>query len=264
VKKMSDDIEKIADNQMSKQPESVSIKKSTYNKLIVGIMVGAVLSAFFGGYVLGTETGQSSETIIKNSKDAADQPSKKISGSVNFDIPPFAGFLGDESAPISIVEFGDYQCPFCKRFFDQTEPQLMQEYVMNGKAKFYFLDFALVGPDSLTLAEGAWCAEEQGKYYQYHDYVYSNQGDENSGWGTPEKVKSFARDLGLDVEEFSLCLDSKKYESRVQQLTAMAQGLGSTGTPTSFIGNKELGFTRIIGAQPYAAFQQVLDSLLAK
>jgi len=261
---MNDDIEKIANNQISKEPELISIKKSTLNRLIIGVIVAAVVSAFLGGYVLGTETTPSSETVIKNSKDTADQPSKKISGSVNFDIPPFARFLGDESASISIVEFGDYQCPFCKRLFDQTEPQLMQEYVMSGKAKFYFLDFVIVGPDSLTLAEGAWCAEEQGKYYQYHDYVYSNQGDENSGWGTPEKVKSFAIDLGLDVEEFSLCLDSKKYESRVQQLTAMAQGLGSTGTPTSFIGNEELGFTLINGAQPYAAFQQVLDSLLAK
>jgi len=261
---MNDDIEKIANNQISKEPESITIKKSTLNRLIIGVIVAAVVSAFLGGYVLGTETPPSSETFIKNSKDTAEQPSKKIAGSVNFDIPPFAVFLGDESASISIVEFGDYQCPFCKRFFDQTEPQLMQEYVMSGKAKFYFLDFIIVGPDSLTLAEGAWCAEEQGKYYQYHDYVYSNQGDENSGWGTPEKVKLFARDLGLDVEEFSLCLDSKKYEPRVQQLTAMAQGLGSTGTPTSFIGNKELGFTLITGAQPYAAFQQVLDSLLVK
>lgn len=255
---------KIEDEPTKKtKSESISIKKSTYNKLIVGIIVGAVLSAFFGGYVLGTETAPSSETILKNSEDTTDQPSKKIAGSVNFDIPSFARFLGDESAPISIVEFGDYQCPFCKRMFDQTEPQLIQEYVMSGKAKFYFLDFVILGPDSLTLSEGAWCAEEQGKYYEYHDYVYSNQGDENSGWGTPEKVKSFARDLELDVEEFSLCLDSKKYESRVQQLTAMAQGLGSTGTPTSFIGNEELGFTLINGAQPYAAFQQVLEQLLA-
>jgi len=261
---MNDDIEKIANNQISKEPESVTIKKSTLNRLIIGVTLAAVVSAFLGGYVLGTETAQSSETIIKNSKDTADQSSNKIAGSLNFDIPTFARFLGDESAPISIVEFGDYQCPFCKRFFDQTEPQLMQEYVMSGKAKFYFLDFVIVGADSLTLAEGAWCAEEQEKYYQYHDYVYSNQGEENSGWGTPEKVKLFARDLGLDVEEFSLCLDSKKYETRVQQLTALAQGLGSTGTPTTFIGNDEIGFTQITGAQPYAAFQQVLDQLLAK
>ena len=261
---MTDD-EKIGDIRLDdKAPESISIKKSTYNKLIAGLIVAIAIAAFLAGFGFGSETGQSSETIIKNSKDTPDQSPPKIAGSVNFDIPPFAKFIGDESAPISIVEFGDYQCPFCKRFFDQTEPQLMQEYVMSGKAKFYFLDFVIVGADSLTLAEGAWCAEEQGKYYQYHDYVYSNQGEENSGWGTPEKVKSFARDLGLDVEEFSLCLDSKKYEVRVQQLTSLAQNLGSTGTPVTFIGNEELGFTQITGAQPYAAFQQVLDQLLAK
>lgn len=188
--------------------------------------------------------------------------SSKIQGSINFEVPSFARFIGDESAPISLVEFGDYQCPFCKRFFDQTEPQLMQEYVTTGKAKFYFLDFVVVGQDSLTLAEGAWCAEEQGKYYQYHDYVYSHQGPENSGWGTPDKVKSFANDLGLDVEEFSLCLDSKKYESRVQQLTAFAENLGSTGTPTLFIGNEDLGFTQITGAQPYSVYSRVIGEYL--
>lgn len=191
-----------------------------------------------------------------------DQSSKKMQGSINFEVPSFARFIGDESAPISLVEFGDYQCPFCKRFFDQTEPQLMQEYVTTGKAKFYFLDFVIVGQDSLTLAEGAWCAEEQGKYYQYHDYVYSNQGPENSGWGTPDKVKSFARYLGLDVEEFSLCIDSKKYESRVQQLTTLAENLGSTGTPTLFIGNEDLGFTQITGAQPYSVYSRAIGEYL--
>ena len=187
---------------------------------------------------------------------------KKIPGTVNFEIPSFAYVIGDESASVSLVEFGDYQCPFCKRFFDQTEPQLMQEYVMTGKAKFYFLDFAVVGADSLTLAQGAWCAGEQGKYYPYHDYVYSNQGPENSGWGTPDKIKSFANNLGLDIEEFSLCLDSKKYESRVQQLTIMAENLGSTGTPTLFIGDSDRGFTQITGAQPYSVYSRVIDEYL--
>ncbi|MGI0022358.1 MAG: DsbA family protein, partial [Nitrososphaeraceae archaeon] len=98
---------------------------------------------------------------------------KKIQGNVNFDIPNFAKFRGSDSAKINLVEFGDYQCPFCKRFFDQTEPQLMTEYVDAGKAKFYFLDVSIVGDDSITLGQGAWCADEQGKYYEYHDYMYS-------------------------------------------------------------------------------------------
>lgn len=240
--------------------KSFEISKTT-------VIFGLVLLAL--GYFIGNTlpvTDYTANQDLKNqiipSSVNQDQSSKKTQGSINFQVPTFARFIGDESAPISLVEFGDYQCPFCKRFFDQTEPQLMQEYVMTGKAKFYFLDFAIVGQDSLTLAEGAWCAEEQGKYYQYHDYVYSNQGPENSGWGTPDKVKSFAKDLGLDVEEFSLCLDSKKYESRVQQLTTLAGNLGSTGTPTLFIGNKDLGFTQITGAQPYSVYTRVIGQYL--
>jgi len=262
---MSDDIKKIAGNQMNKEPESVLIKKSTYNKLVVGIIVGAVLSAFFGGYVLGTETASSSETIIKNSKDTGDQSSKKIAGSVNFDIPPFAKFIGSDSATINLVEFGDYQCPFCKRFFDQTEPQMIAEYVDTGKAKFYFLDVSVVGDDSVTLGQGAWCADEQGKYYEYHDYMYTNQGEENSGWGTPDKVKNLVGNIqGLDVEKFSQCLDSKKYESRNQQLTKFSYQIGLTGTPAMFIGNSEIGYVMISGAQPYSVFQTALDQMLAK
>ena len=261
-----DDIEKT-------NTANVIIKKSTFNKLIIGIVTIAIISAFLGGYVLGSETDMSSDILIKDSKNVLNQiptnqlqsqsdpnqASKKIQGSINFEVPNFVRFIGDEAAPVSIVEFGDYQCPFCKRFFDQTEPEIKKEYIDTGKVKFYFLDFVVNGVDSLTLAEGAWCAEEQGKYYQYHDYVYSNQGKEYSGWGTPENVKIFAKDLGLDVEEFSLCLDSKKYESRVQQLTALATNLGSTGTPTAFIGNLENGYTKITGAQPYDVFKNVID-----
>jgi protein-disulfide isomerase len=262
---MNDDIEKIADNQMSKEPESVTIKKSTIHRLIIGVIVAAVVSAFLGGYVLGTETTSSSETIIKNSKDIADQSSEKIAGSVNFNIPPFAKFKGSDSATINLVEFGDYQCPFCKRFFDQTEPQMIAEYVDTGKAKFYFLDVSIVGDDSVILGQSAWCADEQGKYYEYHDYMYSNQGVENSGWGTPDKVKNLVGNIqGLDVEKFSQCLDSKKYESRNQQLTKFSNQLGLTGTPTMFIGNSEIGYVMVSGAQPYSVFKTALDQMLAK
>lgn len=189
--------------------------------------------------------------------------SQKFTGSVNFDIPQFAKFKGSESAGLNLVEFGDYQCPFCKRFFDQTEPQMMTEYVDSGKAKFYFLDVSIVGQDSLTLGQGSWCADEQGEYYEYHDYMYTNQGQENSGWATPEKVKMLARNIsGLDSEKFNACLDSKKYESRSQQLTSFANQVGLTGTPTMFVGDPQRGYVKITGAQPYSVFKQVIDAHL--
>ena len=194
----------------------------------------------------------------------AAQPSPQAAANtINFNIPPFAKLKGSDSAKINLVEFGDYQCPFCKRFFDQTESPLINEYTDTGKARFYFLDVSILGDDSLTLGQASWCADEQGKYYEFHDYMYSNQGQERSGWGTPDKVKDLVKGVtGLDIEKFSACLDSKKYESRSQELTKFASQNGLTGTPTMFVGNPEMGYTKITGAQPYSSFKQVIDTYL--
>lgn len=219
------------------------------------------LGYFIGKTIpIGTNFHSNPQASVTNTGVIGDQPSKKIAGSVNFDIPSFAKFKGSSSATINLVKFGDYQCPFCKRFFDKTEPQLYKEYVDTGKARFYFLDVSILGDDSVTLGQGAWCADEQGKYYEYHDYMYSNQGEENSGWGSPDKVKNLVGNIqGLDVAEFSQCLDSKKYESRNQQLTKFSGQVGLTGTPTMFIGNSEMDYTMITGAQPYSVFKEVID-----
>lgn len=230
------------------------------------IIVGIVLFAL--GYFVGNTLPVTNIDTKLQSKDTTtiqqtSSSKQKFAGSVNFDIPAFAKFKGSDSAKINLVEFGDYQCPFCKRFFDQTEPTLMKEYVDTEKTRFYFLDVSIVGADSITLGQASWCADEQGKYYEYHDQIYSNQGQENSGWGTPDKVKVLAGGIpGLDVEEFSKCLDSKKYESRNQQLTKFSNQLGLTGTPTMFVGNSEMGYTKITGAQPYSSFKQAIDTYL--
>ncbi|MEM3065117.1 MAG: DsbA family protein [Candidatus Nitrosotenuis sp.] len=187
----------------------------------------------------------------------------KFAGSVNFEVPTMAKFRGSESAKLNLVEFGDYQCPFCEKFFKETEPILAKEYIDAGKVKFYFLDVSIVGPDSIILAQASWCADEQDKYYEYHDYVYANQGQENSGWGTPDKVKNLVKNIpGMNMEKFNECLDTKKYESRSQQLTQFANQLGLTGTPTMFVGNSDLGYTKITGAQPYSVFKQVIEKYL--
>jgi len=182
---------------------------------------------------------------------------------VKLQIPSFAPSKGSDSAQLNIVEFGDYQCPFCEKFFKQNEPQILQDYVNTGKTKFYFLDFQFLGPDSQTLGQGAWCANEQGKYYDYHDYIYSHQGQENSGWATPGKVKTLATNIsGLDSAKFNSCLDGNKYQSRVQQNTQMGQSLGVSGTPTVFIGNDRKGYISVVGAQPYDVVKQVIDKQL--
>lgn len=218
--------------------------------LAVGYLVGNT-------FPVGGVTLPSAQTGIQvGEQQQAAQP-------VKLDIPSYLPFLGEESAKINIVEFGDYQCPFCERFFQQTEPQIMSDYVDSGKVRFYFADFQFLGEDSVTLGQGAWCANDQGKYYEYHDYVYANQGVEHSGWGTPDKVKEIAKNVeGIEAAAFASCLDSKKYEARVKELTQLGQRSGVSGTPTTFVGNSEKGFVALVGAQPYAVFQQAIDQYL--
>jgi len=208
-----------------------------------------------------SDTGQIIDTVGEPDMPSAQK--QKSSETVNFDIPEFAKFEGSDNATLNLVEFGDYQCPFCKKFFDEAERQIMAKYVDSGKAKFYFLDVSILGPDSRTLSQGSWCADEQGKYYEYHDYIYTNQGQENTGWGTPDKVKTMARNIvGLDSAKFDECLDSKKYESRSQLLTQFAYSIDLTGTPTMYVGNSDKGYIQITGAQPYEIFQQTIDEHL--
>lgn len=217
------------------RPESINVKRSTYKKLVIGVVISLIAVSFFGGYVLGQNTNKSTtENIIPTQtvQQTNPQPTSNPNSpqqTVKLQIPSFAPSRGSDSAQLNIVEFGDYQCPFCERFFQQSEPQIKQNYIDTGKAKFYFLSVEFLGPDSLTLAESGWCANDQGKYYEYHDYVYSHQGEENTGWATPDKVKVLASNIsGLDTKQFNACLDSKKYESLVQKITSAAQDIGVT------------------------------------
>lgn len=226
-------------------------------------MLGIVLLAV--GYLIGN-TFPVSGTVLPSAQaqlQAGQQQQAPTTG-IKLDIPSYLPAKGADSAKINIVEFGDYQCPFCERFFSQTESQLISSYVTSGKAKFYFADFAFLGPDSTTLSEGAWCANEQGKYYAYHDFIYSNQQQENTGWASADKVKALIANssTGIDSTAFGSCLDSKKYESRVSDLTKLGQKSGVSGTPSFLIGNADKGYTLLVGAQPYTAFQQAIDPML--
>jgi len=243
--------------------KSKSITKTTIAfgacLLVLGYFVGNTIP------ITNINVGQQSDTgtIISTIGQSEKSSTTKFAGSVNFEIPDIAKFRGSESAKLNLVEFGDYQCPFCEKFFKETEPIIEDEYIDAGKTKFYFLDVSIVGPDSLTLAQSSWCADDQGKYYEYHDYIYANQGQENSGWATPDKVKDLVKNIpGIDMEKFNECLNTKKYEERSTQLTEFSKQLGLTGTPTMFVGNSELGYTKITGAQPYSVFKQVIDRYL--
>jgi protein-disulfide isomerase len=166
--------------------------------------------------------------------------------------------LGNPNDKITIVEWGDYQCTYCHAFHLDTKDTLMQDYVNNGKVNFVFRDFPLNGEDSVFAAEAAYCANDQNKYWQYHDELYNNWGGERTGWVNQKSLDKFAQTVGLTLDEFDKCLTSKKYEQKVLGNQKFGEMIGIDGTPTFVIfGDKKI--TRIVGAQPISVFKQVLD-----
>ena len=162
--------------------------------------------------------------------------------------------LGSASAPITIIEFSDFQCSFCKKFWAETLPKLKEAYINTGKARFGYRHFAILGKHSEQAALASECAAEQGKFWEYHDQLFKNQGGLAF---TEAKLKQYARDIGLNADAFGTCLGTGKYREKVERETAAAANLGGRGTPF-FIVNQRL----LVGAQPFGVFQKMIDEEL--
>ena len=173
-------------------------------------------------------------------------------------------YLGDENAPITLVEFGDYQCFFCNKFFHETESAILKNYVETGKVKIIFKDFTIIGHDSIAAANAAHCAKDQGKFWEYHDTLYNNWGGENNDWASSENLLKFAQSIELNEESFVKCMVEKKYDQLVTSSNNDAKTLGLTGTPGFFIIGPDNQITKIPGAQPYESFQKIFEYELAK
>ncbi len=169
--------------------------------------------------------------------------------------------LGNKSAPVTIFEFGDFQCPSCDYWFKTQEKQIVQNLVDTGKAKLVWRDFVIYGPDSVSAAEAAYSAGEQGSFWEYHDLLYSNQKAPYSGWASPDNLVKFAQGLGLNMTQFNQSFSSGKYVSLVNSNIADARSLGASGTPTFFMVGQNGQIVIIEGPQPYSVFQQAADSV---
>ena len=171
--------------------------------------------------------------------------------------------LGKADAPVVVVEFSDYQCPFCQRFSQNTLPALKADYIETGKVRYVFRDMpiASIHPQAHKAAEAAHCAGEQGKYWEMHGRLFQNQRALN----VPQ-LKVYAREMKLDSTAFEACLDQGKYSSKVEKNVAEAGAAGISGTPTFVIG--KMGSDGVVegslirGAQPIASFRQAIDRLL--
>ena len=168
--------------------------------------------------------------------------------------------LGNPDASITILEWGDYQCTFCYKFHQNTLDTINDDFIKTGKVKLVFKDFPLNGPDSLLAAQAAYCAEDQGKYWQYHNELYKNWAGEKTGWITRESLDKFATTVNLDLGEFNACLDEGKYQDKVNVLHEFGKEIGIDATPSFLVFNDQK-IIKIRGNQPLEVFLKTFDEL---
>ena len=167
--------------------------------------------------------------------------------------------MGNSNAKITLLEWGDYQCTYCYRFHQSSKDVIIEEYVNTGKINFVFRDFPLNGPNSVLAAQGSYCANDQGKYWEYHDETYKNWEGENTGWVTKDSLLQFAKTVNLDVNQFNKCMDDNKYKQKVLDNEKFGKNIGIDATP-SFLVITDNKVVKIVGNQPLSVFRQVLDT----
>ena len=198
---------------------------------------------------------------VSSSDESFDVDMTQTHGSISTSLG--SPILGNPDAPITIVEFGDYQCHQCYNWFHNTKPMIMRDYIDTGKANLIFVDFAFLGKDSPKASQATYCADDQNMYWEYHNSLYNSQESKiDSGWANSERLKAFAFNLNLDMELFNECLDSEKYSKRVQYNSQQARDNGVRGTPGFFLVDSDFNQKQISGAQPFSVFKKILDSMI--
>jgi len=171
--------------------------------------------------------------------------------------------MGSKDAPVTIVEFSDFQCPFCRRHFSNTLPQIKSDYVDTGKVRYVLVDNPIPSHRyARPAAEAAHCAEDQGKYWEMHNYLFSNQNRIQ-----PDNFPAFAKDLGLNEKDFAACMAANRHESQIQAGERLAAAAGARGTPSFVLGKTapdgSVTGEVIVGAKAFTMFKDRFDQLLA-
>ena len=206
--------------------------------------------------LIGLVTGVVSGTIPMDSNDSKIFTVSKL-------IENGSPIMGNPNAPITILEWGDYQCTFCYKFHQNTLDIIKEEFVKTGEVKIIFKDFPLNGLDSKLAAEATYCAQDQDKYWEYHDELYKNWGGERTGWITRESLEKFAMTIDLNLKEFNDCLDNHTYKDRVNTHYQFGKELGIDATPSFLVFNEEK-IIKIRGNQPLDVFLKTFNELGVK
>jgi len=182
--------------------------------------------------------------------------SQNVPSRTEFELDGSELSIGDPTAPVIVIEFSDFQCPFCARFYDSTVKDLKTNYIDTGKVYFVYKHFPLSFHSSAQIAsEATECANEQGVWYEYHEKIFNSQ---NNDFGVSE-LKQWAIGIVSDTSTFNECLDSGKYSDKVNADIIEGKSVGVSGTPASFVNG-----ILVSGAQPYAAFKNIVDSELSE
>jgi protein-disulfide isomerase len=246
-----------------------NLKSIVKNNLLIS-MSSVLIVVFFVGYFIGEEVGQDTarqQELEKYEQRMAELDTPKIEtfNEISKDNDPI---LGDPDAPISIIEFSDYQCQFCARFYSDTLPLLKSQYIETGKVNLISRDFPIekIHSNAMPTALASECANEQGKFWEYRDMLFETQNTwkQNKSDVMILTLKQFAKELNLNQEQFDSCLDSGKYAQEVNQDMADGRKYVVTGTPTFFVGNEKVGYSSIFGAQSFSDFRIMIDEKLTQ
>ncbi len=252
---------------MQRQGGSEPLNKNL--ALICGTIV--IVCLIVAGVVLFGKPKSSNDIVVNGNAGNQQQPVQQPSGPVKVSIDDDA-VLGDKNAPVTLIEFSDYECPFCKRHYTDVYPQIKKDYIDTGKLKMVFKDYIAVpshNPLATLEAMAAECSREQGGdaiYFKYHDEIFKRSTSGGNGLASGQ-LSIIANDLGLNATQLQKCLDSNKYKEEVGKDLADGQKVGVSGTPSFFVGKSTqsgviLG-TIIVGAQPYSAFKTAIDQALS-
>lgn len=232
------------------------MQKNEINQIAGAIVLAGVL---IGGSIL--LAGNRANTVSNNAPSA---PSAGTGANLaNIKLDPVTAkdmAVGASNAKVVLVEYADFQCPFCGKFHAEAETVVRQTY--GNKVKFVYRDYAFLGTESFKAAEAARCAADQGKFWEYHDYLFTHQNGENKGAFSNDNLKSFAKEVGLNTAQFNSCFDGGKYVAAVKDSNAGASRAGVTGTPKGFIVKNGKVVDTIDGAQPSSAVTAKLDAAL--
>jgi len=262
-----DKTEKGDDSLSKKETPALTITFQSWTTPILAVvmLVVGLLGGYFGRPLLreGSEPNTVSEVAseLEGNSDAVpagevDREAQKAE-LMNSLVQEMKHFRGESDAPVTIIEFSDFRCPYCGDWSTETGTEIYEEYIKDGLVRIGFWHFPFLGNQSVLAAEASECAGDQGAFWEYHDYLFSPE-TESQGF-SKEDLKQYAAALKLDAEEFNECLDAGKFSQFVQGQRGIAQQIGVSSTP-SFLINGE----PIIGAQKYPAFQEVIEEELAK